>query len=85
MLDLLKQGKRIINIDQTWLNETSFIRRAWSSREGLGNTTLNTISPRLSMIAAIDTEGEIWFSLSHSNTDSNMIALFLQHLTLTLS
>ena len=27
MLELMESGKRIINIDETWLNETSFVRR----------------------------------------------------------
>ena len=33
------------------------------------------------MIAALDTEGNVWFSLSHANTESNMIVLFLQSLS----
>ena len=36
------------------------------------------------MIAAIDNCGNVWFTLSHSNTDSNMIALFLLKLSKTL-
>ena len=28
------------------------------------------------MIAALDTDGQVWFSLSHSNTDSDVIAVF---------
>jgi len=84
MMNLLGAKKRVINIDETWINETSFIRRAWSERNGKGNTQLNSVSPRLSMIAAIDTEGRVWFTLSHANTDSNMIALFLHSLTETL-
>ena len=36
------------------------------------------------MIAAIDTEGNIWFTLSQANTESNMIALFLHSLTKVL-
>ena len=32
------------------------------------------------MIAALDTEGRIWFTLSHANTDSNIITLFLNYL-----
>ena len=42
--------------------------------------TIHPVSPRLSMIAAIDTEGKIWFTLSHANTDSNMITLFVHSL-----
>ena len=79
-MELLEQGKRIINIDETWLNETSYVRRVWAKRGGEGNCRLNTVLPRLSMIAALDTQGEVWFSLSHSTTDGDVIALFLVHL-----
>ena len=80
MLKLLDQGKRIINLDETWLNETSFIRRTWAPKDGTGNVKLKPVTPRLSMIAALDTNGRVWFALSHANTDSNMMALFLSHL-----
>ena len=81
MLNLLISKKRVINIDESWIGELSFIRKTWSERFGDGNAHLKTVTPRLSLIAAIDTEGHIWFTLSHANTDSNMIALFLHHLT----
>jgi hypothetical protein len=84
MMHLLSLEKRVINIDESWINETSFTRKTWSKRDGRGNTQLNSVSPRLSMIAAIDTDGRVWFTLSHANTDSNMMALFLQSLTKTL-
>ena len=32
------------------------------------------------MIAALDTYGNVWFSLNHASTDSDIIALFLKHL-----
>ena len=80
ILPLLERGVRIINIDETWLNETSFIRRTWAPRDGSCNAKLNSVAPRLSMIAAMDTEGRVWFSLSHSNTDSNVMITFLHHL-----
>ena len=84
MLDLLKQGRRVLNLDQTWLNETSFVRKTWAERNGSSNMVLHSISPRLSMIAALDTDGRVWFSLSHATTDSNMMGLFLHHLTTAL-
>ena len=84
MLPLLESKTRIINIDETWLNESSFVRKAWAPRNGLGNVRLNTVTPRLSMIAALDTDGRVWFSLSHSNTDSNVIMTFLRNLQQTL-
>ena len=66
------------------MNETSFIRKVWGKKDGEGNVVLNSVSPRISMIAAIDNSGNVWFTLSHSNTDSNMIALFLLKLSKTL-
>ena len=36
------------------------------------------------MLAAIDTEGHVWFSLSHANTNSNTFSLFLYSLTIQL-
>ena len=81
MMGLLKDGKRIINIDETWLNETNFTRRTWAPKNDMGNSYKSTVSPRVSMIAAIDTDGRCWFTLSHANTESNMMALFLYHLT----
>ena len=57
LLSLLERGKRVINIDETWLNETSFVRRVWAKKGGQGNLQLNTVSPRLSLIAALDTDG----------------------------
>ena len=84
MLPLLENKTRIINVDETWLNESSFIRKTWAPRNGLGNVSLNSVMPRLSMIAALDNDGHVWFSLNHANTDSNVMATFLHHLKLVL-
>ena len=80
LFGLLTSGKRIVNVDETWLNETSFLRRTWARKDGLGNAKMTTVSPRLSLIAAMDTEGKGWFCLTHATTDSNVISLFLKHL-----
>ena len=29
MLPLLEQRKRVINVDESWLNQTRFLRRTW--------------------------------------------------------
>ena len=43
-----------------------------------------TVSPRISVIAAIDTEGHVWFALTQCNTDSNVLLTFLKALILRL-
>jgi hypothetical protein len=32
MIQLLKEGKRILNIDETWIAETDFRRRKWQEK-----------------------------------------------------
>ena len=79
-MELHQLGKRIINIDETWLNETSHTRKTWAPRDGSTNVELNSVSPRLSMISALDTDGMVWFALAHANTDSNIMTVFLHYL-----
>ena len=37
------------------------------------------------MIAALDTEGRVWFTLSHANTDSNIMSTFIHYLIESLN
>ncbi len=69
MLPLLVAGKRILNCDESWLNETSFLRKIWCPGYAAATTTLKTIIPRISLIAALDTDGRVYFSLTQANTD----------------
>ena len=80
MLQVHEQRKRIINVDETWLNETDFTRRAWFPQGSAGSMRLKAVMPSLSMITALDTEGRVFFSLSHSATNQDTLMLFLSHL-----
>ena len=42
------------------------------------------ISTRLALIAALDSDGNIWFSLTHATTDSEVMTAFLYHLCMQL-
>ena len=55
MLGLLGQGYTIVNIDESWLNELDFQRRKWHARTASNSMPKQSVSPRLSIIAAIDT------------------------------
>ena len=55
MLDLLGKGYTIVNIDESWLNELDFQRRKWHDRTESNSMPKQSVSPRLSIIAAIDT------------------------------
>ena len=69
MLQLLDAGKHIINVDESWLNESSFIRRFWCHSEMPATITMSGIIPRISLIAALDTDGRTWFTLTQATTD----------------
>ena len=64
MLGLLGQGKRILNVDETWINETSFQRRKWREHGSTNSVVGHQMNPRILMITALDTKGEVYVSLT---------------------
>ena len=64
MLDLLHRKKRILNIDQTWISDTNFVYKKWRKRGYSNSLDENIVNPRISVIAAIDTEGDMYMSLT---------------------
>ena len=77
MLEILTLGKRIINVDESWISETCYNRSMWCPTNAPCTITDKMMNPRLALIAALDTDGNVYFSLTHSNTDSDVILLFL--------
>lgn len=84
-LDLLESWKRIINIDESWIGETDFRKKRWAVPGSTNSLPENSVSPRISVLAAIDTDGELYFALKQVNTDTRMMQLFLQSLVKKLS
>ena len=84
MLEQLEKDQRVINIDESWLNESSFFRKIWASKNQPATYQLRSVSPRISLIAAIDNQGNAWYALNQSNTDSSVMLLFLKSLMETL-
>ena len=80
MLELLQKGTRILNLDETWINDTNYTRMMWCPPQTPATMATRPISYRISMIAALDTEGCIYYSLTQANTDSDVMMIFLQHL-----
>ena len=80
MLPLLEQKKRIVNVDESWLNESTFYRKLWAPKAAVNSVAARTVAPRLSLIAAIDTQGHVWFALTQANTDSNVLLAFFRAL-----
>jgi hypothetical protein len=84
LLKAFKNNKRIIQIDETWVDSCDYRRRSWQVK-GVSNTIpVKKIRPRISMIVAVDNRGEILFSLLQANSDSDIMELFLKELILKL-
>ena len=64
MIDLLSQGKRVINIDETWISEKDYRRMCWRQRYVSNTIGTPAVNPRITFMVAIDTEGSVFFALS---------------------
>ena len=85
MFELLQQGKRIINIDETWLPHTDFRNKKWRRRGEPNTMSTKALSPKGNMIAAVDTDGRLYLSLTQQNTDSDVMLMFMSRLANVLS
>ena len=84
LLDAMQKGKRIINIDESTLGEMDFRRQKWR-QHGLSNSvSAKDVSPRLSLILALDSLGNVYFSMTQANTDHQIFCLFLTKLVAKL-
>ena len=85
MLNLLGTDKHVINIDESWFNETDF-RRMLYKRRGVNNSVRQkTVSPRIACIVAIDNYGNSYISLTQVNTDEDVFCLYLDKLVARLN
>ena len=57
----------------------------WRKKGQTNSVTEKKITPRISVIAAIDTEGEVYMSLSIITTDADSFRLFVQKLSSKLN
>ena len=83
-LKLVQTKRRIINIDESWVGSADYRRRSWS-RKGMSNSiSTKKLSPRITLIVALDSEGKIYASLLQANSDEDTMRLFLTELIKTL-
>ena len=85
MFELLDQDKRIINIDETWLPHFDYRNKKWRKRGETNTMSSKALNPRVNMIAAVDTDGHLYMSLTQFNTDTDVMLMFLSRLASVLS
>jgi hypothetical protein len=81
---LIQQGKRIYNVDETWLDQMTFTRRHWRPVR-MATEGVKPVSPRISLIACVGSDGSSFYSLTQVNTDHNVFCLYLTELAKKLS
>ncbi len=64
MLAILKDGKRVINIDETWLPQTDFRNRKWAARGSKNSQPVSEMLSKANAIVGVDTRGKVYFSLT---------------------
>ena len=84
MFNLLKQGKRIYNVDESWIDQLNFSRQHWKPTR-YATEGMKPVSPRVSLIACVGTDGTALYSLTQINTDSKVFCLYLTELVKKLS
>ena len=77
---LLVSGRTILNVDETWLGMSDFRRRKWQAPGTTNSLAVLNVQPRISMIAGLDSKGNIYLSLAQANSNSKIIELFFTYL-----
>ena len=81
---LIEKQKRLIVIDETWIGESNFRRRLWQQKRNKISRKGQSVRPRITMIAAVDNNCEIYLSLLQANSDSETMSLYLKELVKVL-
>jgi hypothetical protein len=63
-LGILKSKKRIINIDESWLGKMNYTRRIWAPKGSTHSIPIKQVSPRISLIVALDNLGGVYACLT---------------------
>ena len=80
MLNHYRSGKLTINIDETALNHTNYYYKLWQPITNSATYIQHQTPKRLSIIAAIDTDGRIYAATTFVNVDSDIIRIFILRL-----
>ena len=85
MLTVLAEQRRIINIDESSIPFLDFRRHKWAPRSEKNSMPRKDLTPKVNMIAAIDTAGRVYAALTQINTDSEVMISFLSRLATVLT
>jgi len=85
MFTLTQKKTVFLNIDETWLDASDYTRHGWQQRSSSCSVPLLQVRPRISMITGLDSLGNIYLSLTQSNSNQKVMEVFFRQLVLKLN
>ena len=80
VLEAINNGKILINIDETWINECDFRRMKWRAYGSTNVIPAVSLTPRVTMIAALDTLGNVYLTLTQANSNNKTMEIYFHQL-----
>jgi hypothetical protein len=84
MLKLLEGRKTVYNVDESTVDQLDFTRRHWRPKK-YALEGLKPVTPRISLIACVGSDGTAFYSLTQVNTDHQVFCLYLTELAKRLT
>ena len=66
-----------LNCDETWLGMSDFRRMKWQAPGNNNSVPAFQMAPRVSLFTALDSFGNVYISLSQSNSNEQMFFLYI--------
>ena len=80
----LIDSKTFLNVDESWLSESNFLRRKWRMPGDNNSVPTQFITPRISIIVGADSNANLYVTLSQANNNSSSMEAFFHHLAAKL-
>ena len=78
MLSLTQKKTIFINMDETWLDQSDYRRMKWRPKHSTNSMPIVQLAPRISMLVALDTLGNVYLSLTQSNSNNQIMEIFFR-------
>ena len=82
-ITLLKENpskKVLLNLDETWCGMSDWRRYKWRAPDCKNSVRAFQMTPRITMLTAVDTLGNVYISCAQSNSNQSMMSLFWKSL-----
>jgi len=77
MIYYLLEDYRVINVDESWLSTADCRNMKWGARGKPNTLSMPLLTSKVNLIAAIDTGGKSYLSMTQSNVDTEVFLSFM--------